>query len=165
MRVVYVYALLILMLSPSVTMSQDQSVNVRDLHASRFSLVLGGVNWVGGAFDVFLSNRLNLELSAGMGIGAGLRYHPKGADPDVHWSPYIGGYYGILMIPDIFGSGGYTTSTIYIPVGIHYISMSGKFSIALEAGYQHYTDSDDRALDIPMGAIKIHWSIPSLSLW
>ncbi len=175
MRIVYVFALLTLLLAPSVSISQDQSVNVRDLHRSRFSFVLGGINLIGVSFDTFLSSELNLELSAGLGLGAGLRYHPKGADPDVRWSPYAGGYIGFLAFPeiDLFGGsdGGLICKTnLYIPVGVHYISMSGKFSIALEAGYMHIFKTDDDSSigidsDIPMAGIKIRWVIPPLSLW
>lgn len=168
-RIVYVYVLLILLVAPSVILSQDQSVNVRDLHRSRFSFVMGGINFIGISFDTFLSSRLNLDLSAGFGIGGGLRYHPIGADPNVSWSPYVGGYVGLLVIPELnlFGSGGGLDckTNLYFPVGVHYISKSGKFSIALEGGYMHIFETDDDSFDPNiMFGIKIHWIIPSLSL-
>jgi len=162
--------LTVLVLLPSTSIAKDESVNVRDLHKSRFSVAIGGVTYFGIAFDTFLSNKLNLELSAGLGLGAGLRYHLKGADPDTHWSPFVGGSVGLLGLPHInLGSGGGYLEfkpDIYIPVGLHYISMSGKFSIALEAGYMHgfKTDESD-SFDIPMFAIKVHLVIPSISLW
>jgi len=108
---------------------------------------------------------LNLELSAGLGFGAGLRYHPKGADPDTHWSPYVGGYFGILALPDIdlFGSGGSMEwkPNIYIPLGLHYISLSGKFSVAFEAGYMHCFKTDiSSSFDVPMIGIKVNLLFP-----
>ncbi|MCD4701132.1 MAG: hypothetical protein K8S24_04665 [Candidatus Aegiribacteria sp.] len=163
-RIIYIYAILILVLVPSVSVSQDQSVNVRDLHPSRFSFVIGGINLIGISFDTFLSSNFNLELSAGFGVGAGLRYHPTGADTDVRWSPYLGGYFGLIPAMDfnLFGSGGSEDlkPNLYIPAGVHYISMSGKFSIAFEGGYMYIFEANNiNSAEIPMIGIKIHLSI------
>ena len=164
MRNIHACVLTVLVLLPSIGIAGDEPVNVRDLHKSHLSAVIGGVHFFGIAFDTFLSNKLNLELSAGMGFGAGMRYHFKGDNPDTHWSPYIGGYLGIVAVPDINLFGGSSSSSfdwkpdIYIPLGLHYISMSGKFALALEAGYMHLFKTDEsRSCDIPMLALK--WDV------
>lgn len=65
--------------------------------------MLGGLS-----LGTFLSNRLNLQISTGLGVGGGLRNHWSGGDPDVRWSPYAGAHVGLIPYIEIepLGSGG-----------------------------------------------------------
>jgi hypothetical protein len=155
-------AMLLLVLSlTKVCISQDSALNPREEKSTGLSIVAGGVVFGGIGVDFFLSSRLNLELDAGAGIGAGLRYHFKGDDPSVSWSPYMGLYGGIIpdFDLDLFGDGDDTDwrTNLYVPVGIHYISDSG-FSVAFEAGYMHgFQVEDEEPFDIPWLGIKAGW--------
>ena len=159
MKIASILTAMIIMLFAGISRSDDQSLNVRDLHPFGISLNAGGVVIGGASLDIFLTNTINLELCAGLGFGGGLRYYFSGGDPAVKWAPYIGGYFGMLPLIEFLDSddGDDWRPNTYIPLGIHYISDSG-FSMAFEGGYMHAFKTDDvSSLDIPMGAIKIGW--------
>jgi len=148
----------VLALPVAVSAGDGEPENVRDLYETGLSLNLGGVVFGGASFDVFLNHSFNLEVCLGAIAGAGLRWHWRGADPDVLWSPYAGGYVGV--IPDIdlglFGSGhdDKVLTDLYLPVGVHYISRQG-FSMAFEGGWLHgFAAGSQSGFDIPMVAVK-----------
>ncbi len=159
MKINTILTAVIIILLAGISLADDQSENVRDLHSFGVSLNAGGVVIGGASIDIFLTNTFNLELCAGLGFGGGLRYYFSGGDPAVKWAPYIGGYFGMLPLIKILDSddGDDWRPNAYIPLGIHYISESG-FSLAFEGGYMHAFETDNvSSLDIPMGAIKIGW--------
>lgn len=160
-------ALIVLMATITVFSSsasaKDESTNPRDIEPSGLSFAIGGVTFGGICFDTYLTNRVSLELDLGAIAGAGLHYHPWGADPERKWSPFVGFHGGVIpeLEIDLFGDGGdedeETTvqPDIYIPGGVHYIADSG-FSLILELGYLHgFENKDAEAFGIPWAGIKI----------
>ncbi len=133
--------------------SKNQSgETVRDEHSIGISLVGGGVCFGGLSLDVFLNNTFNIELCGGWGFGGGVKYHWNGADPACRWSPYIGAY--AALVPDmiLFGNDSEDWGTsIYFPLGVHYISWSG-FSFSIDGGYMNAYGSSH-----PMASVKVGW--------
>jgi len=159
MKTASILIAMIIVLFAGISRSDDQSINVRDMHPFGISLNAGGVVIGGISIDVLLSNTVNLELCGGLGFGGGLRYYFSGSDPAVKWAPYMGGYLGMLPVLNLFNNDDSDDwrPNIYVPVGVHYISESG-FSLAFEGGYMHAFETDEvSSFDTPMGAIKLGW--------
>ncbi len=131
--------------------NQSAKNTVRDEHPIGISLVGGGVCIGGLSLDAFISNTINIELCAGWGFGGGLKYHWNGADPDCKWSPYIGAFGGAAPEIEFFdSSGGDWGTSLYFPLGVHYISRSG-FSFCVDAGYLNLYGSSYPWLSLKMG--------------
>lgn len=136
----------------SDNLENQSGETVRDHHPIGISLVAGGVCIGGLSLDVFLSNSFNIELCGGWGFGGGLKYHWNGADTACKWSPYIGAFAGAAPVIDFFDSDTDDWSTsLYFPIGVHYISWSG-FSFCIDGGYLNLYGSSH-----PWGSLKLGW--------
>ncbi len=136
--------------------------NVRETRSLGLSAAAGGVCLAGLSLDWFAASTVDIEISGGIGYGAGMRYHFIGHDPAVHWSPFVGGCFGAL--PDLDPEDDEEdiwqrnwAAAAYFPAGVHYIAPCG-LSIAVEFGYLHGFETDSiGGFDIPFGALRAGW--------
>jgi len=148
----YLLAFLLVLVGSDDLENQSVKSTVRDDHPIGISVVGGGVCFGGLSLDVFLSNSFNIELSGGWGFGGGLKYHWNGTDPSCKWSPYVGAYAAAIPEIIIFSSESEDWGTsIYFPIGVHYISWSG-FSFSIDGGYMNAYGASH-----PMASVKVGW--------
>jgi hypothetical protein len=135
-------SLLLLFMAIDFCNAQQEKINIEDSEYTRYrygvsaslnSLLAGGV-----AFDAFVSNQLNIEVSGAIfltrGGEVGINYHPFNTSLLLNikkWSPYIGLHTGLYQLFFLTRT---DYSMLYIPLGIRFFNKN-HYSVSLDAGY------------------------------